>query len=434
MTPLSLLIIAAVILLFGAVSGRLERTVLTPPMLFVGVGLLLCPAVFGLSEMDSQSAALHLLAEVTLVVVLFTDAARIDFRLLSRNYTVPLRMLALGMPLTMAVGTLAAAPFFPEFTLVELALLAAVLTPTDAALGQVVVSSEQVPIRVRQGLNVESGLNDGIALPAIFILATLAGGHPEEGHNWPLFVAGQLLLGPLAGASAGFLGGKLLTHARAAKWMNHTFEQLAGVSIALLAFSGAELIHGNGFIAAFVAGLTIGNTARSACHCLYEFAEAEGQLLALLAFLFFGMTMAPEALATLSWESVGYVALSLTVVRMLPIALSLAGTGLQLPTKLFLGWFGPRGLATILFAILILDESQTANGQQIVAVAMTAVLISVVAHGATALPLAKAYGAYVQSKSADGPHLAELEDAPALPVRLPHRGSREQQRHRLGGM
>ncbi len=415
MTALSLLVIAALILFFGAISGRLERTVLTPPMLFVGVGLLICPSVFGISEMDRQSAVLHLVAEITLIVVLFTDAARIDFRLLSHNYSVPVRMLAIGMPLTVAAGVLAAAPFFPEFALVELALLAAVLTPTDAALGQVVVSSKQVPVRVRQGLNVESGLNDGVALPAIVILAALASGH-SEGHNWPLFVAQQLILGPLAGVAAGYLGGKLLTWARASKWMNHTNEQLAGISIALLAFSGAEVVHGNGFIAAFVAGLTLGNTARSACTCIYEFAEAEGQLLALLAFLFFGMTMAPEAIEMLNWSTVAYVALSLTVIRMLPVFLSLAGTGLQLPTKLFLGWFGPRGLATILFAILILDDSPSPRSQEIVLVAMTAVLVSIVAHGVTALPLAKAYGAYINRKS-EHPHLPELEDAPRLRLR-----------------
>ena len=203
--------------------------------------------------------------------------------------------------------------------------------------------------------------------------------------------------------------------------MNHTFEQLAGVAIALVAFSGAELIHGNGFIAAFVAGLTVGNTARSACACLFEFAEAEGQLLALLAFLFFGMTMAPEAWESLTPRTVAYVLLSLTVLRIVPIVVSLGGSGLQAGTKLFLGWFGPRGLATVLSAILILDESGSPNGTLIVSVAMTAVLFSVVAHGVSALPLANAYGAYIERRSARAKHLPELEDAPSLRVRLPSR-------------
>ncbi len=421
MTPTALFSIAGFILLFGGLSARLERTPITPPILFVGFGMLMCPSVFGIMDVDRQSAIVHMIAQITLIFILFSDASRIDCRLLSRNYSLPMRMLAIGMPLTIGAGTLVAAAFFPGFAWLELALLAAILTPTDAALGQVVVSSKKLPIRIRQGLNVESGLNDGIALPAILILAALAGSESTstENHNWTVFVISQLVLGPLAGIAAAWIGGKILTYSHAKGWINHAFEQLAGISIALLAYSGAELVHGNGFIAAFAAGFVLGNTARPVCQCLYEFTEAEGQLLALLAFMFFGATVVPGVMDALSWTTVLYVLLSLTVVRMLPILLSLIGTGLKFPTKLFLGWFGPRGLATILFGLLILDEAQVPHGKEIFLVAMTTALFSIVLHGLSALPLSKLYASYIKRREQENPAMPELQDAPNIRLRLP---------------
>jgi NhaP-type Na+/H+ or K+/H+ antiporter len=387
-----LALVALAILGFGMVSRRTEKSPLTPPMVFVAFGLGL--GVLGLLELDAESAFFQLLAELTLVLLLFTDAARIDLRQLVREHTIPVRLLSIGLPLTIVAGAAVALWTLEGLSIWEAAALAAILAPTDAALGQAVVSNQRVPVRIRQALNVESGLNDGVALPAVVILLSCMGA-AEGGEGvayWTVFTAKQVLLGPLAGVVVGYLGGMLVKWGQKSGWMSHTFQDLALIALALGAFSGAELVGGNGFIAAFTAGLTLGNTAREACKGLWEFGEAEGNLMALLVFMIFGAALVPPALARLDAAAVFYVLASLTVVRMVPVAVSLAGLKLRRDTRLFLGWFGPRGIASILFALLLLEEVGTGDQvERMFAIIVTAVLFSVVLHGLTAYPGAMRY-------------------------------------------
>ena len=403
--------IAVGVVLYGLVSGRLQNSVITAPMVFAGFGLLVGHAGLGLADLDFGHGFVHILAEVTLILVLFSDAARIDLRQVMRDHDLPLRMLILGLPLTIVAGALVGLALPLGLTFWEAALLAAILAPTDAALGQSVVSSPLVPARVRQALNIESGLNDGIALPMVLMLACFAGAAQAGGEqDWLVFGAKQVVLGPLAGVVVGGAGGWLMDRAVRAGWMAESYEGAAILALAFLAFAGAEIIGGNGFIAAFVAGLVFGNVVRERCHFVFEFAEAEGQLLVLLTFLIFGAAILPEALGHLGLPVLLYAALSLTLVRMLPVAVSLIGSGVGPATVGFLGWFGPRGLASILFALLVLETAEIPIAESLVAITVVTVALSILAHGLSAAPAARWYGALAQRRgeSAESKPVSEL--------------------------
>jgi NhaP-type Na+/H+ or K+/H+ antiporter len=391
-------LVALTFFLYSLVSGRLDGTMLTAPMVFVVVGFLVGAGGFGILEVDAGHSTLHIIAELTLILVLFTDAARIDLMRVKTDHNLPLRMLVIGLPFAIAFGTLVATVLFPDFSFWEAALLAALLAPTDAALGQAVVMAKAVPIRIRQAINIESGLNDGIALPAVLLFAALAGAHgAAEGNDWFRFGLLQVTLGPLAGAAIGFPGARLLDYAAEKGRASTSFQGIGILAVAILSYVAAEMIGGNGFISAFVAGMVFGNTIRHPCSFLFEFMETEGQLLMLITFLVFGAVLLPEGITNVEPAYFIYAVLSLTVIRMLPIVVSLLGSGVRLPTQLFLGWFGPRGLASILFVLLILEEAEILHQSQILSITVITVGLSIVLHGVTAAPFASVYGRIAES-------------------------------------
>jgi NhaP-type Na+/H+ or K+/H+ antiporter len=414
----AILTIAILVFGFGLLSKRLQRGVVTPPLAFVGFGMLLAPEAmqqFGIPTPFGQSehleSAIHLLGELTLIIVLFTDATQIDVGALRRGAGLPLRLLAIGMPLTVVLGAAAAALLVPGLGFWEMALLGAVLAPTDAALGQAVVASKEVPLQVRQGLSAESGLNDGIAVPLVVIFATLAGigqmvgGEERSTVECVSFALKQVTLGPLVGAVIGLVAAWAMSLAIRKKAMDHAYQELAGIAIALIAYMGASAIGGNGFIAAFVAGLVLGNSSKEVCSCLYDFAEAEAQLLMLVTFFLVGLGIAWPTLASAPSSAWIYAIASLTVLRMLPVAIAMAGSGHSRQTKLFIGWFGPRGLASILFGILLLEELHVPNSEALGQVIMLTVLLSVLAHGMSAAPLTRLYARSLRDiPSAAGPN------------------------------
>ncbi len=390
-------IIAAAVLAYALISRRLERTPVTLPIVFTGFGWLIGSGGLHLAPIETDHGAIHLIAELTLILVLFSDAARIDVRRLAVDHTLPLRMLAIGMPLTVLIGTAFAMIIFPEATLAMALLVAAILAPTDAALGQSVVSAKQVPVRIRQALNVESGLNDGLALPLVLIAALLLA--PMEGagsaSSLAVFALLQVTLGPLAGLFVGYIGARLIDKGAERGWMAEPFQGLAVLAVAILAFAIAELIGGNGFIAAFAGGLVFGATVSHRCSFVFEFMESEGQLLTVIVFLVFGAVMLPDALHHATWGTLLLALLFLTIVRMVPIAIALTRTGLSYQSKAFLGWFGPRGIASILFALLIVEREAIPGGDEILACVVITVALSIVLHGATAAPLSAAYGKFI---------------------------------------
>ncbi len=394
MDNLTILTTALAFLAFGLIGRRLRSTVLTGPMLFAAFGLLAGPAVFGFVPLEISNAGLNILAEVTLILVLFSDAASIDLRRLRRDHNLPVRMLAMGMPLTILLGAITAMILFADFSIWEAALLAAILAPTDAALGQAVVVNRAVPVRIRQALNVESGLNDGIALSVVLVFAALAGANQEspDAVSWLLFGLKQITFGPIAGVVVGYLGAKLVAYCHRAGWLSENAEGIVALALAFGAYALAEIFHGNGFIAAFIAGLVFGNTLAFKCKYLYEFAETEGQILILLTFMAFGIVMIPMAIPSINGTYIAFALLALTLLRMVPVSVALLGTGIRPASSLFLGWFGPRGLASILFALLILEQSDITHKNEILAAIIVTVTMSILLHGLTAGPLSRLYG------------------------------------------
>ena len=361
-------------------------------MIFLGLGALL--SISDLITPQAGEALLHPVAEVALVVLLFLDAAKTDFDALKRRFVWPVRMLVIGLPLAILIGVVAGAMFFPDWPIVTVALAAAILAPTDAALGQAVVTNEAIPIRPRRALTVESGLNDGLALPAVLFFAALAAAsEAQESAQWLVFGAKQILLGPVAGIIVGTLGGWVLLRAKSAGTTADVYEGVGALALAGAAYLGAILIGGNGFISAFVAGLAFGMVVKGACKFVYEFTESEGQLLTWAAFFLLGATLVPNAIANLTMPMLGFILVSLFVVRPLAIWVSLIGTDAHGATKAFFGWFGPRGLATALFALLVLENLPHALGQDILHLAINAVWISAILHGVTAAPGARWYAA-----------------------------------------
>lgn len=394
MDLLSLAIIVGGLFSYALISGRLSGTIITGPLVFIIFGFVIGAGGFNIAKLDVGHSAIHLIAEFTLILVLFIDASRIDLKTVGRDHNLPARMLIIGLPLTIVAGAIIASLLFPAFSFWEAALLAALLAPTDAALGQAVLSAEVVPVRIRQAINIESGLNDGLALPAVLLFAALASAEhgTSDAGEWFRFAAMQLTLGPLTGVVVGFAGARLLDSAAEHRWANTSFQGIGILSLAVLTYVAAELIGGNGFIAAFVGGMVFGNTVRHPCTFLFEFMETEGQLLMLITFLIFGAALLPQGIAHANPAFIAYAVLSLTVIRMIPTALSLAGAGLRLPTQLFLGWFGPRGLASILFVLLILDKSEIIHREALLSITIITVALSALLHGVSAAPFAKLYG------------------------------------------
>lgn len=411
-------IVTAGLLFYSLISGRLQGTMITAPLVFIAFGFAISSGGMGIVSLDVEHGAIHFVAEFTLILVLFTDAARINLKRVRRDHNLPLRMLVIGLPLVMILGTLIATQLFPEFSFWEAALLAALLAPTDAALGQSVVSAEAVPSRVRQAINVESGLNDGIALPAVLLFAALAGSQHEvkEASEWLSFGLLQVTLGPLVGIAIGYVGARLLDSFIQRGWAGASFQGIGILALAVLTYICAELVGGNGFIATFIGGMIFGNSIRHSCTFLFEFMETEGQLFMLITFLVFGAILLPEGIAHMTPMMFVYAVLSLTVIRILPIIISLIGAELRLPTQLFLGWFGPRGLASILFVLLILEESVIPHQQELLTITVITVALSALLHGVSAAPLAKIYGAMAA-------RMGECEETQAvteLPLRDGH--------------
>ncbi len=397
MTEEVLILCAILVLFYGAVSRVAENGVVTPPIVFMSVGMLVSPMGFAMLEVLPDNAAVEMLAEIGLVIILCTDASQVDRRRMKELGQLTIRLLAVGLPLTMLLGAGLAWLVFDGagFPIAALALLAVVLSPTDAALGQAVINSESVPDDVRAALNVESGLNDGIALPPIFALLFVLGADLGDMRtdDWLLFAAYQIILGPLAGGLVGWAGGRMIDLASARNWVDPAFQRLSLPAIALLGYALAEAIGGNGFIGAFVAGFMLGVKTDEVREHMQSFAETEGTALSLIVMLLLGLVLIPATISAWSPTTTLYAVLSLTVARMLPVAVSLLGHGSDLRTQLFIGWFGPRGIASILYLLMWVRYLGSDGFEILIATGAQTIALSVLLHGLTAAPLARAYGA-----------------------------------------
>ncbi len=421
----AVVLVSAAIFVWGTVAAGLERADLTAPIVFTLVGA----ALTALDLVDTQAAPeiLKPLAEITLVWVLFSDAARVrvqDFRADLGRYA---RLLGIGLPLTILLGWGLAGWMLADLDVWLALLVAAALAPTDAALGVPVVTNRAVPSRVRRLITVESGLNDGVATPVVML--AIAGAASAEGLQGASGVGEALLelaLGVLVGGALGFGGGALLRWTRHRGWTAEGFAGPAVLALALVAYAGALALHGNGFVAAFCGGLAFGASAGRRGATELVFLEQTSGLVSLLVWLAFGAVGVPLVLDRAVASTVLYAVLSLTLVRMVPVALALIGSGLDRETVLFVGWFGPRGLASLVFGLLALEELGPSADEAVAVIAVT-VFLSVLVHGATAGPLAQRYGRAARSRGPEPggpvpdvpvrglPRMSTLHDRPAAP-------------------
>jgi NhaP-type Na+/H+ or K+/H+ antiporter len=418
MSETVVVVVAASIFLWGVISARLERADLTAPIVFTAVGAVLAGS--GAVEAPSAPETVKPLVELTLVWVLFSDAARLRVQDLRADLALCLRLLAIGLPLTILLGWGLAAWLFPSLGVWLALLVAAALAPTDAALGVPVVTNPAVPSRVRRLITVESGLNDGIATPVVMLaIAGAASAESLPGSTGPGAAAVELLVGAGVGVAVGAGGGWILRRARRTGWAAEEFAGIAVLALALLAYMASTSLHGNGFIAAFAGGLAFGATAGQRGPAELMFLEQASGLVSLLVWLAFGAIAVPIVVDNPDPTTLLYAVLSLTLIRILPVALGSLGAGLDRETVLFIGWFGPRGLASLVFALLALEELGPAAHEAVSVIAVT-VFLSVLAHGVSAAPLAARYGR--RQRAADGAPAPHGEPPADLPVRgLPRR-------------
>jgi NhaP-type Na+/H+ or K+/H+ antiporter len=385
-----LAVVAIIAFIYSVVAGRVERSAITGPIVFVVVGFLIGPFGTGWIQPDLGNADLRLLADLTLALILFIDAAGADLKVLKQHIRLPIRMLLVGLPGVIALGTFCAWLVFDELTLVEAAILATMLAATDAALGKGVVTNKAVPARVREGLNSESGLNDGLCVPVLLLFIAIAehGGEGISGSILALkLVAREVGIGLVVGLGMTFVGVFLLRTCRARGWITQIWMQIPVVTLAVGCFALAQALHGSGYIAAFTGGILFGVLAKEQTHDLVLAAEGTGELLALTTWLVMGTAVLGQEFDKFNFEVVLYAVLSLSVVRVLPVFAAVTGTGERTDSKFFLAWFGPRGLASIVFAIIVLNTEVEHRDLMAVIVVCT-VFLSVLVHGLTARPLA----------------------------------------------
>jgi len=386
----SLAIFAIFLFSYSVIAGRVEKSVISGPMIFVFAGLAMSSLGLGWLGGSVTRDQLRVLADLTLALVLFIDAANADLSVLKRQFKIPSRMLLVGLPGIILLGFGFAVLMFDELSIYEAAILATMLAATDAALGKAVITDKIVPVRIREALNAESGLNDGLCVPILLFFVALASATAtgdQINTSAILLIAEELGIGMAVGIGFAAIGGMTIRWCWKQGWITNVWIQTTVVALAVASFAVAQSLHGSGYIAAFVGGLLFGFLAKEATHDLVLAAEGTAESLAMLTWLLFGAAVVAENMGLLTWEILLYSLLSLTVIRIVPIFLSLTGTGESSSSRLFLGWFGPRGLASIVFAIIVLD-AELPGSRFLAIVVVATVFVSLVAHGVTAKPLA----------------------------------------------
>lgn len=397
---------------YALLAARLDRWSISAPMVFVAAGLVFGPSVLDLVDLSLDSEVVLTVTEITLAVLLFSDATTVPLRDLEGDRGVPGRLLSVGLLLTMASGAVIGLVLFPELGWAGAALIAAVLTPTDAALGMPVVTDRAVPVRIRRALNIESGLNDGIATPFVTVfLAALLSEEGLEGGSWVLDALLDIGLAIFVAAIVGWVGGRSLSAASRKGWTSSTSEQLSVLTLGVLAYVGAVAIGGNGFVSAFSAGLIFGTVAKEHRGAI-GFSEDASLFASFFVWVVFGATFAgPVLTGPVDATAIVYALLSLTLVRMVPVAIALMGSGFRARTVAFMGWFGPRGLASVVFTLLAIEElSGTDVDIPLFEIATWTILLSVLLHGITARPVASAYGAAVRAGDPSAPELIDVAE------------------------
>jgi len=421
----ALITIAVILILYGAVSKPLDARGITSAMIFTTAGLCVGTSALKLVNIHLESRTAEGFCELALVFLLFSDSTRIDLAGLRRNLSWPSRLLLIGLPLTILAGLGVGVLVFPAMALASAFVLSTMVCSTDAALGQRVVSDPSVPARVRQALDVESGLNDGLAVPFFLVAVDLSLARLATGVTTAVVrnMAEQIGWGLVAGIGAGTLVGLLLRVADHRGWLEGQWRQILPLVGALLAYLVALRLGGSGFIAAFTGGMTFGYFSRRHDLPVTVFNEDAGGTLAGATWVGFGALAVGMLLPHVTWQIVAYAVLSLTLIRMVPVAIAMLGTKAQLPTVAFMGWFGPRGLASIVFALIALQEG-IPNRQTLLTTVMLTILLSVFLHGLSSVPLVAAYSRWYSAHVAKHPNASEAK--PTIMPRLRHQSTAEE--------
>jgi len=392
---MAIIIITLVVLGYGYYSKYLLHFNISGPMVFTSIGILLSPVGFSLVDINLNTEMVTITAEIALIIILFSDASSLNLEKLKAAWGIPFRLLFIGLPITVIFASVVAEVIFPQESTIYLVLLALLLAPTDAALGKAVVSDKQIPQKIRASINVESGLNDGIVLPVLLgVVAIITSSNGDvQDPKWMIYISQQVVFGAVIGAMIGYINAILATKAIYKNFIEFSYKNLIPIAIAIFAYYTAEYFGGNGFISAFFSGLFLGNFNKGLRENVENFVESESELLILISFMVFGLTFIPATIEFWDYKILLYSLLSLTILRMIPVAISLIGTKLDFATVLFIGWFGPRGIASILYVLMIVNQvSSIKTYETIYAVVTVTVLLSVFLHGISAGPLVNLYG------------------------------------------
>lgn len=409
----SIFILLLFVVLYAVVAVWLGRRSITMPMFFLAVGALTGASGLGWVNISFSSETVKTLVEITLALVLFADSSTLKLHQIREDALLPARLLGVALPLIMLLGGLLAFAFFPEEGLGFALLIGAILAPTDAALGLPIFTNKRVPVRIRRALNVESGLNDGIATPFVTLFTALAVAElTQKLTNWFASALIDIAIAVAVGAALGMLGGWLFDFAMRRRLTTRATEQIGTLALALATYFGSIVLGGNGFIAAFVGGLFFSYITRNRQHQAVEFTESVGTLLSLLVWTIFGAILVVPLFTSFNPLALLYAVLSLTLIRMLPVALSLGGLGFRRDTQLLMGWLGPRGLASVVFTLIGYEAfHEIARPHELlIETAGWAILLSVLLHGFSARPLARWYADRLKGAPASMPELLDVPD------------------------
>jgi NhaP-type Na+/H+ or K+/H+ antiporter len=406
---------AAALGIYALVSRRLSRSIISGPMFFAAVGFVAVAVGLGEEPTGDVTGVATVALEMTLALVLFTDAMATKISSGRDEAELPSRLLGFGMPLIILAGAIVAAGLFPEFDLVGVAIVATVLAPTDAALGAPVVSNTRVAARIRGALNIESGLNDGIALP--FLLFFIAIGEAEDGANLFSLLFSAIGIAVIVGIGIGWVSARLIIASSDRGWLQPIWRQIAVVTVPVVVYVVADELGGSGFIAAFVGGLIFGRLLLASYPDIANFAEDLAEVVTMIAFMVFGGLILQPRVGDFTWEILLYGLLSLTLVRMLPVAISMIGTHLRPPTILYMGWFGPRGLASLIFATVVLEEVDIPGTELMATIVTLTVALSILLHGITAYPGSNRYADWYEQQEEDHDEMHENKDVDRIQQR-----------------
>lgn len=413
-----------IVVVFAVFAAWLGRFSVTMPMYLVLVGAAVGPDALGWLDIPTTAAGSELVLEFTLAMILFADASTIDLNAVRSDAGLPTRLLAIGLPLTVLLGAGTAYLLFPDEKLGFALLMGAILAPTDAALGLPIFTNPKVPARIRQALNVESGLNDGLATPLVtlFLAMAVEEQHAEPGA-WFLSALSEIGLAVVVGVAGGLLGGWLFLTAVRNAWTTPVGQRVGNLGLALGIYWASVSVDGNGFVAAFVGGLVFGAATRYELHEATDFTEECGAVLSTLVWTIFGTSIAVQLVKSFDARAFIFAILALTVVRMIPVAISMIGSGLRTDTVLLMGWLGPRGLASVVFMLISVEALHESNKavDLLVAMAGWAILLSVILHAVTASPLAHWYARRLESAPPDAAEFLPTAELNAHHQRTSHR-------------